>query len=55
MPVAPHFGGSLALRISSTVLYGASARTKSSSLERVGLPIQLNLDQSNCASLRPMS
>jgi hypothetical protein len=24
-------------------------------LERVGLPIQLNLDQSNCASLQPMS
>ena len=34
---------------------GESERMKSSSFDRVGLPIQLNLDQSNCTSFRASS
>ena len=54
-PVAPHFGAVDALRTSSIVLYGVSARIYSRWLEVTVLPIQPNLLQSNLTSGRLIS
>jgi hypothetical protein len=50
--VAPHLGGVDAVRTSSMVLYGVSARMYMRLFELMVLPIQMNLFQSNLASGR---
>jgi hypothetical protein len=53
--VVPHSGGTVALRISSKVLNGLSARIDSISLVSSGDPIQANFAQSKATSFWPAS